>query len=654
MKRPAPALLLPSLFLSLVLTAFATEARPLLSPLFGDHMIVQRNRPNLFWGWTLAGETVRVSLGDQSAQTTADNDGRWQVSLTPLYPGGPYTLTVEATTRVEIQDILPGDVWLCSGQSNMNFPLADARDGAAEVAAADHPTIRFFKMPQRVRYSPELLPRGAWSLCTPESVTREGFSAVAYYFARKLHAETGVPIGIVQAAVGGTPAETWISPESLRPLGDFDRELAEIDRLRAQAGPEYGNYIMHWYDEHDIGSRDPSWADPSTSDSDWKNISVPGVFKFLGLNDVPAVVWLRKEIELPDPLPPGVTRLHLGSVEKMDTAYLNGRWIGASAWVENPRSYTIPADVLKPGKNLLALRLFKLKSAESFLSAPETLQLELSDGRRIALAGDDWRARVSVDARPPHPLPLGFDNWPTMPSVLHHGMIRPLAPMALSGVLWYQGEANAERARQYRRLLPALIADWRRTFQQPGLPFYIAGLPAFMKRSSKPADESWSELREAQAQTARKIPHTALAVTIDTGDADDIHPIDKRPVGERLALLALASHYKKSVIAHGPELTRVEVLPGALRLHFTHTDGGLELRENLSPAFALAGEDRRWFWATAKVDGETLLVSSADVPHPVAVRYAWQSNPPATLFNGAGLPAAPFRTDDWPGITQQR
>lgn len=642
------------LMLSVALSAFANEARPLLSPIFSDHMVVQRGRPNTFWGWANAGETVRVSLGDQTVVTTTDADGCWQVQLTPVYPGGPYTLTVEATTRVEIHDIIPGDVWLCSGQSNMEFPLSRALDGDAEVAAADHPQIRFFKVPQRVRYSPASLPEGTWQLCSPDSVARDGLSAVAYYFARKLHAETGVPIGVVQAAVGGTPAETWMSPESLQPLGEFDRELAEIERLRAAGGPAYGNYIMHWYDAYDIGSREPSWADPAISDAEWKSVSVPGVFKFLGLNEVPAVVWLRKEIELPDPLPAGTARLHLGSVEKMDTAFLNGRWIGASAWVDYSRVYNIPADVLKPGKNLLALRIFKLKSAESFLSAPETLQLELGDGRRIALAGDNWRARLSVDARAPHPLPLGFDNWPTMPAVLHHGMIHPLAPLTLSGVLWYQGEANAERAWQYRRILPALIHDWRRTFQQPDLPFYIVSLPAFMKRAAEPRDDGWAELREAQAFTARTTPHTHIAVTIDTGDADDIHPIDKRPVGERLALLALASHYGKSVVSRGPEFIRAETLPGALRLHFTHIDGGLELRKNDSPGFAVAGEDRRWFWATAKLDGDTLLVSSPDVPQPIAVRYAWQANPPATLFNGAGLPAAPFRTDDWPVSTQKR
>ena len=233
-------------------------------------------------------------------------------------------------------------------------------------------------------------------------------------------------------------------------------------------------------------------------------------------------------------------------------------------------------------------------------------------------------------------------------------MIEPLAPLTIRGALWYQGEANASRAWQYRALLPALIADWRRTFRQPELPFYIVGLPAFMKRRDAPGESDWAELREAQLLTARTIPHTGLATTIDTGDADDIHPKDKKIVGERLALLALADVYAKKIPSRGPEPTRAEKISdgSALRLHFTHVGKGLILREPSKSAFALAGEDRQWRWASASIEGDTVIVSSPDVPRPVAVRYAWQANPPAVLFNDAGLPAAPFRTDDWPVSTQ--
>jgi sialate O-acetylesterase len=535
----------------------------------------------------------------------------------------------------------------------MNFPLAEAKDGDAEIAAADHPEIRFFKSPQRSRYSPASLPEGTWEICSPESVRRSNLSAVAYFFARKIQAETGVPIGIVQAAVGGTPAESWMSGSALQRFDQFAAPLAQIAQLRKDRAPQYGNYVTHWYDQYDIGARGRTWADPAVENVPWKQVSVPGAFHMLGLADYPAVVWLRRELTLPDPLPAGPVHLHLGSIEKMDTAYLNGECVGASAWVENPRIYTIPAKALKPGKNLLALRVFKVASHDGFLSPPETLALELGDGARIPLAGASWEAAVSVDARPPHPLPRSFENWPVMPTVLYRGMIEPLAPLALCGAIWYQGEANASRAWEYRQLLPALIADWRVLFHQPDLPFYIVQLPAFMARTDRPVASDWAELRDAQAFTARTVPHTGLAVTIDSGDADNIHPKDKKIVGDRVALLAQKDIYARDVISTGPQVKSVHVVDGTLRIEFSNTADGLVLRGNTSPAFALAGEDHRWFWARARLDGRAVILTSPDVPRPVAARYAWQSNPPATLFNAAGLPASPFRTDDWPLSTEK-
>jgi sialate O-acetylesterase len=339
-------------------------------------------------------------------------------------------------------------------------------------------------------------------------------------------------------------------------------------------------------------------------------------------------------------------------IEKMDTAQINGRWVGASAWVENPRAYSIGEGILKPGRNVLSVRVFKLKPDGGFQSKPDVLRLVLGDKTVIPLAGQ-WKGKLSVDAHPPHLLPLGFENWPVMPSVLYQGMIAPLVPLAISGAIWYQGEANASRAFQYRTLLPAMIGDWRRAFGQGDFPFYIVSLPAFMQHRDTPGDDGWAELREAQALAARSISNSGLAITIDTGDANDIHPKDKKEVGERLALCALAGHYGKKVVASGPTFTSSEELPGALKLHFAHTDGGLAVKGDKLAEFAVAGEDRKWHWADAKLDGNAVIVSSPQVPKPVAARYAWQSNPVATLFNGVGLPAAPFRTDNWPGTTER-
>jgi sialate O-acetylesterase len=251
-----------------------------------------------------------------------------------------------------------------------------------------------------------------------------------------------------------------------------------------------------------------------------------------------------------------------------------------------------------------------------------------------------------VDARPPHPLPAGYQNWPVMPAVLSNGMIAPIAPLALTGALWYQGEANADRPAQYRTLLPAMIADWRRVFRQGDFPFYIVSLAAFVERAATPDQPGWAELRAAQDCVAHPVPNSGLAVAIDVGAADDIHPVDKREVGERLALLALARHYGKEVAYSGPRYAGMERLPHALRLSFTHAEGGLVVRGDEAAEFSICGEDRVWHWAHAKVVGDTVVVSSSEVLQPVAVRYAWQSNPRATLYNRAGLPAIPFQTDD--------
>jgi len=380
-------------------------------------------------------------------------------------------------------------------------------------------------------------------------------------------------------------------------------------------------------------------------------VPIPGGFAELGVPDTPALVWFRREITLPDPLPAGRAMLNLGEIERMDTVYINGKSAGGSAWVENPRTYPV-SGALKPGKNLIAIRVLKTKPDGGFLSKPEDLHLSLGDQSSIPLAGE-WKAKVSVDARPPQPLPIAYENWPVMPTVLYAGMLTPVAPLSIAGAIWYQGEQNSPRGYQYRRILPAMIADWRALFEQGDFPFYIVSLPAFTKHSAVPVDgDDWTETRESQAIAAATVPNTCLAVTIDTGDPDNIHAKDKQPVGDRLALCALAKYYAKNVVYSGPVVESVERLPGSIRLHFAHSDGGLVIKGNKLEEFSIAGDDRKWAWADARIDGNTVVVSSPSVPNPKQVRYAWQSNPAATLFNGAGLPAGPFRTDTWPGKTE--
>jgi sialate O-acetylesterase len=634
----------------LVGNASAETATPLpfVSPIFGDNMVLQRGKANTIWGWSDPGDKIQVEIAGKHASGIAGSDRRWRVKIHPPRVGGPYIMKITGAQTVELHNVLVGDVWLCGGQSNMQVSLRIVRDSEEEIKAANYPEIRFFTVGAHAAYHHADVPDGTWKVVSPETADR--LSAVAYYFARKVQQEIHVPIGLVVDALGGTPAEAWASADALRPLKDFDVPLAELDKLAASGAPEYGNYVMHWYDQYDIGLKG-KWSAPDFDDSSWKTVTLPGGFAELGVPDTPAVVWFRREITLPDPIPAGRTLLFLGSVERMDTAYINGTEVGASAWVENPRVYFIHDGVLKPGKNIIAIRVFKTKPIGGFLGKPEELHLTLGDKTSIPLAGE-WKGLLSVDARPPHPMPIGFENWPVIPSVLYEGMLTPIAPLSITGALWYQGEQNSDRGFQYRKIMPVMIADWRKLFDQGDFPFYIVSLPAFMHRSERPTDSTWAETRESQAIAASTVRNSCLAVTIDTGDADNIHPREKRPVGERLAFCALAKHYKKKVIYAGPTLASVERVPGSIRLHFTHTDGGLIVKGTKLEEFAIAGEDHKWYWADARIEGNTVVVSSPSVPNPKEVRYAWQSNPAATLFNGAGLPAAPFRTDTWPGITE--
>jgi sialate O-acetylesterase len=622
---------------------------PLVSPIFGDNMVLQRGKVNTLWGWAEPGDKVNVEIGDVRATGVAGSDRRWEVKIQPPPAGGPYTVRIIGRQTVELHNVLVGDVWLCGGQSNMGLPLRFTLNGEEVAKTANYPDIRFVNVEGHSAYRHTDLAGGKWSAVTPE--TANWISAVAFYFARKVQGQMHIPIGLVLDDMGGTPAETWTSAEALRPLKDFDLPLAELQRLAASGAPEYGNFVMHWYDENDIGLKG-KWASPDIDDSQWKPVDIPGGFAELGVPETPAVAWFRKEILLPDPLPAGRAMLHLGIIERMDTAFVNGKEVGASAWVENPRAYFLGEGVLKPGRNVVALRVLKTKPDGGFMSKPEDLHIVLGGGTSIPLAGK-WKGQLSVDARPPHPLPISYENWPVMPTVLYEGMLAPIAPLSISGAIWYQGEQNSERGYQYRRLLPAMIADWRKLFAQGDFPFYIVSLPAFKPRSATPVEgDAWTETRESQAIAAATVRNSCLAVTIDTGDANNIHAAEKQPVGERLALCALANYYQQNVVYAGPKMASVDRLSGAIRVHFTHTDGGLVVKGEKLEEFAIAGTDRKWYWADARLEGNAVLVSSPSVPNPIEVRYAWQSNPAATLYNGAGLPAVPFRSDNWPGITE--
>jgi sialate O-acetylesterase len=624
-----------------------TSPAPFVSTIFGDNMVLQRNKEDRIWGWSDPGDKITVQIGETTASAVAGPDRRWQVSFQAPPTGGPYTAKIAGHSQtVEFHNVLVGDVWLCGGQSNMEFAMRGVLNADEEIQKANYPEIRFFTVAQHAAYRPTNVVNGHWQAVSPQ--TAASLSAVAYYFARRVQQDLHIPIGLVVDCVGGTPAETWMSEEALRKIGGLDVPLGYLHKLADENAPEYGNYITHWYEEYDTGLKE-HWSDLALDDSNWKAIDIMNGWGPLAVGDIPSVVWFRKEITLPDPLPAGRSMLFLGVVDRMDSVWINGTYVGGSAWVENPRHYFL-RDVLKPGKNEIAIRILRLRSDGGFMSKPSDLHLVLGDNSSIPLAGE-WKAKVSVDARPPHPLPVSYENWPVIPSVLYKGMLEPIGSLSITGAIWYQGEANAKRGYEYRKVLPAMIADWRELFKQGDFPFYIVSLPFNGQRSSTPVDDGWAEIRESQAITAKEVPNTCLAITVDTGDADSVHPRVKQPVGDRLALCALGQYYGEKVAYQGPTLASWDHLNGAIRLHFEHIEGGLVM--NYQPdAFQIAGADHKWYWADAHAFGDAVLVSTSLVQNPVAVRYDWQSNPPAILFNKAGLPAGPFRTDDWTGVTE--
>lgn len=627
----------------------AAKPLPFVSTIFGSNMVLQRGKLDTIWGWSKPGDTVHVQIASHSASGVAGPDHRWQAKIKPPATGGPYSMKISDGRQRDVFDnVMVGDVWLCGGQSNMELPLRFTDNAAEVVKKANYPDIRYFTVAEHTAYHPTYTLTGSWKVISPK--TADWVSAVAFYFALKVQQEIHVPIGLVVDSVGGSAGETWASAAALRPLKDYDIPLAMLHKYAAEGAPPYGNYIMHWYDKYDIGLKG-KWFSSNYDDSGWEKVHLPGGFAGLGVPVTPAVAWFRKEVTLPNPLPAGRALIFLGEVQRMDSVWVNGTYVGGSAWVENPRVYFMRPGVLKPGKNVIAIRIFKTEPHGGFLDKPGVLHLELGNHTSIPLAGE-WKGKISLDARPPQPMPLHYANWPVMPAMLYNGMLVPVSPLSITGAIWYQAEQNSPRGYEYRRLLPVMITNWRELFGQGDFPFYAVSLPAFGQRSSSPTDDGWADIRESIAVGAAKVPNTCVAITIDTGDANNIHAKNKKPVGDRLADCALAKHYGKHVAYSGPTLASFKPQHHAIRLRFNHTKGGLVAKGGKLEGFQIAGKDRKWYWAEARIKGKSVIVSSPSVPDPIEVRYAWQSNPQATLFNGAGLPAGPFRTDDWPLVTQ--
>ena len=648
---------------ALALLPLAARAAVRLPSLVGSHMVLQRERPVPVWGWASPGEAVQVTFrGRTYPASLPAADGRWQVLLPPTPAGGPYQLTVQGATgpALVLDDVLVGDVWLASGQSNMQFKVKDpnpggyqpVRDAAQEIAAANYPRLRMLTVDQALAYRPQAeVGSTSWQVCSPATVA--GFSAVAYFFGRDLLLHYQVPIGLVVSSWGGTPAEAWVSAEGLQPLPEFAPVLADFAQRPTLLADDQRAYEARQRDPttygrlHDRGylPSGGTWAAPSFDARAWPTLPVPGAWESQpGLRTYDGVVWLRKELALPATAAGQPLTLSLGQIDDADSTWFDGHLVGYTEGYGKVRTYQVPAALVQAGRHVVAVRVVDTGGGGG-LTGGAALQAT-GAGFSQSLAGPwQYQQGLAPAAVPQPPYPGGA---PQAPSVLYNAMINPLLPLALKGVIWYQGESNAGRAAQYRRLLPALITDWRQRFNQPALPFLVVQLANFLAAQPEPGPSAWAELREAQA-AALALPGTGLATAIDLGEANDIHPHNKQAVGQRLALAARRVVYAdKKVTASGPTYASVAVAGPAARLRFTNLGGGLVVKGDVLRGFAVAGADQHFYWATAKVVGKEVVVSSPQVPHPVAVRYDWADNPDGTLYNRAGLPALPFRTDTWP------
>ncbi len=628
------------------LLAQAAPDRPFLHPLFTDNAILQRGIPCPIWGWAKPGEKVTVRMAGKSASATADDTGKWLAKLGPFPAGGPHTLTVTGPQTVTLNNVLVGDVWICSGQSNMQFGVGGANNAQQEIANAKYPEIRLFSVPNVVAFEPQSTVNGQWQVCSPETVG--GFTAVGYFFGRALHEDLKVPIGLINTSWGGTICEAWASADALKTMPDFVKPVEDLQQHVAdqkKTAEEFDQQMAAWWAKNDPGSAQGlGWASPALDAAGWKTMDLPQNWEGAGLPDFDGLVWFRRTVGLPEAWKGKEAVLHLGAIDDRDTTWVNGVKVGAmDAW-DKPRDYKLPADLLKPGPNVIAVRVLDTGGAGGFHGKPEEMRLEAADGATLSLAGP-WLYQPSTPLAKTSPVPQRLDNNPNQVSVLYNAMIAPLTPFAIKGAIWYQGESNADRAEQYARLLPTMIRDWRARFDVGDFPFLIVQLANFMATDPEPKDDAWPNLRWSQWLTTKALPKVGLALAIDIGDAGDIHPKNKQEVGQRLALAALGIDYGKDIEYSGPVYKAMTVEGGKARLTFDHLGGGLVAKGDKLHGFAIAGEDKRFVWADATIDGDTILVSSPDVTNPAAVRYAWSNNPVCNLYNKAGLPALPFGTD---------
>ncbi|GAA3752497.1 sialate O-acetylesterase [Flavobacterium ginsengisoli] len=632
------------IFLLISVLANANVRMPLI---FSDGMVLQRNKQIPIWGFADANESVEIHFNKQIKKTTADKNGKWTVNLAAEKAGGPFELIVIGKNQITIKNVLVGEVWICSGQSNMEFQVFKTMNAEKEISSADYPMIRHFGVAQDLSGTPkDDLKQGKWEEANKENVGN--FTAVGYYFARKLYSELKIPIGIINTSWGGTNVETWTSREAFEKSDEFKSMIANVPTVDINAIFEtYKKSVLDNLKKvqgFDVSmENEEQFKNLDFQDNNWPEIKVPSLWENQQIGNIDGIVWMRKTIVLTAEQAKKEAVLHLAKVDDEDKTFVNGVEVGTNNLWDAKRIYKIPANVLKEGTNVIAVRITDYSGGGGIYGDPEDLKIDFKDSN-FPLEGL-WKfnvIKVRIEVSPN-----------SYPSLLYNAMVNPLVPYAMQGVLWYQGEANVWRAKQYKKAFPLMINDWRTKFKQGNFPFYFVQLSTFDEFGGNSQKGSrWAELREAQSETL-KLPNTGMAVTTDIGNAKDIHPTNKQDIGLRLAAIAMNNIYGKKQVHSGPTYKSQEIKGNQIILSFDNIGSGLSTPNNDElKGFEIAGADKVFHSAKAIIKDDKIIVSSDQVQNPVAVHYGWaDDDTKINLFNKEKFPVSPFRTDNWEMIT---
>lgn len=644
------------LFATFLLLCIHVNANVQLPKFFSNNMVLQRNHTIPVWGWAAKNEKITLTIHNQTKSTKADNLGKWRIELAEEQAGGPYTLTVKAKNTINITNVLFGDVWICSGQSNMEMKIGAwgfINNYKQEIANANYANIRHFEVKRAVATNPQSdVEGGLWEVCSPQ--TAANFSAVAYFFARKLTQELNVPIGIINTSWGGTHVETWTSKGAFENSDEFKQMISkmpsldvnEMMRLKKENFDKKFKGIQQTLETDKLEI--DKWQLPNYDDSKWVKFNAPMRWEEQGLADFDGEICFRKTVEISKKNALREAILVLGTIDDNDETYINGIKIGETKSYNQLRVYEVAAGILKQGKNVIVVKIADTGGGGGFYGDADLMKLTFGDTTQT-LAGE-WLYKI-MSITPPT-LTLDPNNFPTL---LFNGMINPLIPYAIKGAIWYQGEGNVSRAFDYRKAFPLMITDWRTKWKQGNFPFYFVQLATFNENNGNSNKGSaWAELRESQT-LALKLPNTGMAITTDIGDAKDIHPKNKQDVGLRLAQIALNKTYKKDNIYTGPVFSSYKINGNKVELSFTNIGTGLTTSDKYGyiKGFEIAGANKKFKYANAIIEGDKVVLFQKEIEKPVAVRFSWADDATeSNLFNKEGFPAAPFRTDNWPSITE--